>query len=853
MGKKLIIVESPAKIKTLQKFLGSDYIFESSLGHVRDLPEKAFGIDVENTFEPHYETLPDKQKVIKKLQDSAKKCDLVYLAPDPDREGEAIAWHIASILPKDKPKKRVTFNSITREAVLDSLKAPRDINPSLVNAQQARRLLDRIVGYKLSPILSRRIQKKRAGSLSAGRVQSVALKLVVDREKEIDAFKPCEYWSITASLTTTPPSRPFSAYLHSIEGSRIEKEPNPQKNIISIASEKEANNILKKLESAHYTVSKLEKKEKKRNPVPPFITSTLQQEASRHFGFSSAKTMRVAQDLYEGMDMGREGAEGLITYMRTDSVRISKEALEEARNYIRKHFGNDFLPKEPRAFSSKKMAQDAHEAIRPTNLEHPPEKVKEFLSQEQFKLYALIWKRFLASQMNPAIYDTVSVDVDTGKGMLMRASGSVIKFQGFLAIYEEKKDEEDLENQEKLLPELSVGQELVKLDINCEQSFTKPPARFTEASLVRELEKSGIGRPSTYATIMNKIQSREYTVKERKRLQPTELGKVIAQMLETSFPRIMNVSFTADMENQLEKIALNEIDWIELIKEFWHQFIPTVETAEKEARVPTISTDLDCPKCQSKLQKVWAKTKYFYGCSKFPDCDFTAPIEELSFNKDDYAADFDWKQKCPLCQSEMLVKHGRFGPFMGCSSYPECNGIVNIPKKGEAFIPDSELPTCPAIDCPGKIMRRKSRYGKTFYSCSTFPECNVIVNDINELKTKYAQHPRTAHVKKKQAKKTAKSKETKKQATKKKKKRAKSSSLYKLSPELNAVIEEEKLSRSDALKKLWDYIRKHNLQDPKDKRMVIPDEKLSALFGGSEPLSMFKFGAVISKHLKKDS
>lgn len=748
--KKLIIVESPTKIKTLKKFLDSSYIFESSLGHIRDLPAKGFGIDVENDFEPQYATLPEKKEVISKLKKAAKECDTVYLSPDPDREGEAIAWHIASILPKGTNIQRASFNAITKEAVLDALAHPSKIDMDLVDAQQARRLLDRIVGYKISPLLNRRVQRgKGARFLSAGRVQSVALKLVVDREKEIEAFVPVEYWNIRALLKTDPKAKPFEAFLFSIAGKKVDKETDGR-----IPDEPSAETLAQRLKNAQFKVVRVEKKEKRRNPVPPFITSTLQQEASRHFGFSSARTMRIAQELYEGIDMGEEGTEGLITYMRTDSVRMAPEAVQEARAYILNRFGKEYVTEEPRFFSSKKTAQDAHEAIRPTNLAHPPEKIKKFLSKDLYHLYDLIWKRFIATQMTPAVYDTVSCDIDTDKEMLFRATGSTMKFAGFLAIYEEREDEKG--EDEKTIPELDEGQNLLKHAIEKEQSFTKPPPRYTEASLIKELEKSGIGRPSTYAAIMNKIQSREYTTKEQQRLKPTELGRVIAELLEANFKEIMNVGFTAAMEDDLENIAEHKKNWKEVIRQFWGAFIPTLEVAEKEAFVPKVMTDMDCPKCGAKLQKIWARSKFFFGCSRYPDCDFTTTEEELSFKKEDFADNFNWEQKCPKCGAPMKVRHGRFGTFLGCTKYPECKGIVNIPKKGE--LPPEDLPACPAIGCDGHLTARKSRFGKTFYSCSNYPDCDVIVNNLDQLEEKYPNHPKTPYVKKEKIGKRSKTK-----------------------------------------------------------------------------------------------
>lgn len=748
MGKSLIIVESPTKIKTLKKILGNDYIFESSLGHIRDLPAKEFGIDIEHDFEPKYVIMPEKKEVISRLKNAAKACDMVYLSPDPDREGEAIAWHISEILPPKTKFKRVTFNSITKEAVQKALKHPTEIDPALVDAQQARRLLDRIVGYKISPFLNRRIQRGKEGSVSAGRVQSVALKLVVDREKEIEKFIPVEYWNLAAVLKTPGEDKQFAAALYSVDKARVEKEAKEGKDNTTIGNKETAYKAVERMKKTPYIVQEVERKEKKRFPIPPFITSTLQQEASRHYGFSSSRTMSVAQSLYEGLDLGNEGTEGLITYMRTDSVRVVPEAIDEVRKHIETTFGKDYLPSEPKVYSTQKSAQDAHEAIRPTNLNHPPEMVEPYLSRDQFLLYQLIWRRFIASQMMPAIYDTVGADIAGGdKGIVVRATGSVIKFPGFLAVYEERFDDEEKDPESKMLPHLESGMSLTLLDVTADQAFTRPPPRYTEASLVKELEKSGIGRPSTYATIMNKIQGREYTVKENGRLKPTEVGRVVVLLLENNFKQIMDIGFTATMEDDLEQIAENKKNWKDLLKDFWTHFIPTLETAEKEGFVPKVMTDITCPTCGAKLQKVWFKSKYFYGCSRYPECTFSSPIEDVHFDKNDYAPDFDWNQKCPKCQGEMKLRHGKFGPFLGCTTYPACKGIVNIPKKGEEVIDNSNMPSCPAIDCPGHMMGRRSRFGKIFYSCSTYPACDVIVNDLDMLQEKYPNHPRTPYVK----------------------------------------------------------------------------------------------------------
>ena len=835
MSKPVIIVESPAKIKTLKKFLGNKYVIESSVGHVRDLPAKSFGIDFENDFEPSYTVMPEKKKVVDVLKKASKDAPMVYLAPDPDREGEAIAWHISMLLPKKTKTKRISFTSITKKAVTEALENPREINLDLVNAQQARRLLDRIVGYKISPILSRRIRRNMTSSLSAGRVQSVALKFVVDREKEIDDFIPVEYWSIKAKLNNSKDQ--FQAYLFSIDGKKITKEPD-EKKTTQVGNQKVAEEIAKELEKCPFKIESITTKEKKRNPVPPFITSTLQQEASRHYGFSSVKTMSVAQKLYEGIDVGEHGTTGLITYMRTDSVRIVPEAIEELRSFIGTTFGKENVPEKARAYATKKSAQDAHEAIRPTQMELAPEEIKKYLDREQYLLYDLIWKRFVASQMASALYDTISCDISASKRFLLRTTGSQLKFKGFLNVYEEKVDEESHKEIDQLLPSLEEGQDLKLDELLKEQSFTKPPPRYTEALLVKELEKSGIGRPSTYASIMRKIQSREYTTREKGRLVPTELGKVIAQMLETNFKQIMDIDFTADLEDQLERVAEEGKDWKILLREFWAEFAPTVEQAEKEAFVPKVFTGTDCPKCGEKLMKIWAKSKYFFGCSNYPTCDYTAPLEQFTLNREDFAPDFDWDQNCPKCKKEMVVRQGRFGTFLGCSTYPECKGIVNIPKKGEDLPKPGDLPDCPAEGCEGRITARRSRYGKIFFSCSTFPDCDVIVNDLDELKTKYVKYPKQAYKKPKGGKKGS----------------GKASGFaqkeYQLSAEFKEIVGADTSTRGNATKMIWAYIKKHDLQDPENKRVIVPDEKLAKIFGSKEPIDMFQMARVISPHLK---
>lgn len=856
MAKYLVIVESPTKIKTLRKFLGKDYEFESSIGHIRDLPEKKFGISIDQNVRCDYEVLPHKKDVVKKLVQAAKQVETVYLCPDPDREGEAIAWHIRALLPKEIKTKRVTFNSITSEEVQQAMRKPRDINLSLVDAQQARRVLDRLVGYTISPILAQRVQMgrrgPRQGSLSAGRVQSVALKLVVDREKEIESFKPQEYWNISALLNSSQGSS-FKANLHSVDGKRVEKQPKDEQSCAIDTSEK-AELICKRINSAKFRISTIERKEKRRFPVAPFTTSTLQQEASRHFGFSAQRTMSIAQQLYEGIEMGSDGTEGLITYMRTDSVKIAPEAQQALRHFIKNTYGEQLLEANPRSFASSKAAQEAHEAIRPTNLAHPPESIQSFLSIEQFKLYSLIWRRFIATQMKPAVYDTVQVDVEAAPGLILRATGSQIKFRGFLTVYEEKRDEDE-DDDSKLLPDLKENEPLHLVDVEKSQAFTQPPARYSEASLVKALEQSGIGRPSTYAAIMNKIQGREYTVKEKGRLKPTELGRVTVQLLETSFSDVFNTQFTAQMEDELEQVACGQKDWQKIVLSFWQDFEPKLGLAKANAHVPKIDTQEICPKCGKHLQKIWAGKGYFYGCSSYPECDYKTSSEQLDFDPLQHNPSFKWDQSCPKCSSEMKVRFGPYGVFLGCTKYPECRGLINVPKAGEEALGPTQTP-CPADSCSGVLVSRKSRFGKVFYSCSEYPNCDVIGNDIDEVVDKFNGRPKTPYqaraAKDKKPPATAKAvkakSKSKKPVREKKANKETASSGSKLSVELSAIVGVEQATRPAVTKLIWDYIKSHNLQDPKDKRYILCDPQLQKVFG--EPrIHMTQIAGKLGAHL----
>jgi DNA topoisomerase-1 len=623
-AKPLIIVESPAKTKTLKNFLGDEYRVEASMGHVRDLPEKEFGVDLNNGFTPKYDTLPERQEVLKKLAEAAAQAPEVYLASDPDREGEAIAWHLKEAL-RLQNARRIEFNEITRQAVEQALQHPRDIDMNRVNAQQARRILDRIVGYKLSPLLWKKANRH---TLSAGRVQSVAVRLVVEREREIEAFVPEEYWTITARLTPDTEENAFDATLRLRDGEKLE-----------LHNEQEANTVLQELEGAQYVVKKIKRTERKRNPSPPFITSTLQQEAARKLGFSAKRTMQIAQQLYEGVELGAQGSVGLITYMRTDSTRVAAEAQQQARDYISKEFGERYLPEKPPQYRSRGSAQDAHEAIRPTSVTRTPESVKSHLSKDQYELYRLIWQRFVASQMAPAVLDVVTVDIQAGR-YTFRATGSSVKFDGFMRVYVEGKDNGELSDEERPpLPPMLEGQILTLLALLPEQHFTEPPPRYTEATLVKALEEKGIGRPSTYATILSTIVERGYVELKDKRFYPTALGVAVTDYLVKHFPDVMDVQFTASVEQQLDDIEEGKQAWTEVLRAFYEPFAQRLAETEKNGEVVRIEAK---------------------------ETDYT----------------------CPTCGAKMLLREGRYGKFLGCSRYPECKTIVNVTRSGEPVPPD---------------------------------------------------------------------------------------------------------------------------------------------------------------------
>ncbi|WP_059045375.1 type I DNA topoisomerase [Paenibacillus rubinfantis] len=652
MADSLVIVESPAKAKTIGKYLGSKFIVKASMGHVRDLPKSQIGVEVENDFSPKYITIRGKGSVLKELKDASKKVKKIYLAADPDREGEAIAWHLAHVLDVNETETcRVVFNEITKQAVKDAFKNPRPINMDLVNAQQARRILDRLVGYKVSPLLWKKIKK----GLSFGRVQSVAVKIILDRENEISEFVPEEYWSITAKLKTGDTA--FEAKFHQFQGQKLE-----------LQSEQQVQEILKSIEKAKFSVAEVKEKERLRHPAAPFTTSSLQQEAARKLNFRAAKTMSVAQQLYEGVDLGKEGTVGLITYMRTDSTRIAASAQEEAKEYILGKFGEAFAPETPRQYSKKAAsAQDAHEAIRPTSAMRDPESVKEFTSRDQYRLYKLIWDRFMASQMTSAVLDTMSVDIAAGE-TTFRAVGSKIRFPGFMKVYVEGNDDGNANEDDKFLPPLQKGDELAKESIEPKQHFTQPPPRYTEARLVKTLEELGIGRPSTYAPTLETIQKRGYVAIEEKKFVPTELGELLIEQTEQFFPEILDVEFTAHMEEDLDHVEEGSEDWVRVLGEFYESFEKRLRVAEEEMKEVEIEDEVSdeiCEKCGKPMVYKLGRFGKFLACSGFPDCRNTKPIVK------------DIGVTCPKCKEGHVVerrsKKGRV--FYGCDRYPECDFV----------------------------------------------------------------------------------------------------------------------------------------------------------------------------------
>ncbi|GLF90522.1 DNA topoisomerase 1 [Bacillus safensis] len=650
MADYLVIVESPAKAKTIERYLGKKYKVKASMGHVRDLPKSQLGVDTEHDFEPRYITIRGKGPVLKELKTAAKKAKKVFLAADPDREGEAIAWHLAHSLDLDLSSDcRVVFNEITKDAIKDSFKHPRMIDMDLVDAQQARRILDRLVGYKISPILWKKVKK----GLSAGRVQSVALRLIIDRENEINEFKPEEYWTIDGTFLKGKES--FEASFFGLNG---KKHP--------LKTKEDVNEILSKLKGSKFSVEKVTKKERKRNPAVPFTTSTLQQEAARKLNFRAKKTMMIAQQLYEGIDLGKEGTVGLITYMRTDSTRISNTAIEEVSAFIDQTYGKNFLNTTKRPAKKNENAQDAHEAIRPTSTLRKPADVKHLLSRDQLRLYKLIWERFVASQMAPAVLDTMSVDLDHN-GLTFRANGSKVKFPGFMKVYVEGKDDQ-LEEKDKMLPDLKEGDTVLSKDIEPEQHFTQPPPRYTEARLVKTLEELGIGRPSTYAPTLDTIQKRGYVALDNKRFIPTELGEIVLNLIIEFFPEIINVEFTAKMEKELDSVEEGTIEWVRIIDSFYQDFAKRVEKAEAEMQEVEIEPEyagVDCEECGHPMVYKMGRYGKFMACSNFPDCRNTKPIVK------------DIGVKCPTCHEGNIVerKSKKRRIFYGCDRFPECEFV----------------------------------------------------------------------------------------------------------------------------------------------------------------------------------
>jgi len=701
MGKSLIIVESPAKARTITKFLSKDFVVKASVGHIKDLPKTKLGVDIENGFEPHYIAIRGKGKIINELKKASRKAKEIYLAPDPDREGEAIAWHIAEVL-ADKGKQiyRVLIHEITPRAVADALKNHRGLQESLYRAQQARRILDRLVGYKISPLLWQKVKR----GLSAGRVQSVALRLICDREKEIKAFVPQEYWSITAQLQHPQKPPPFEARLTHIAGKKVK-----------ITNDKETLKITDGLRSKRFVVEDVTKKEKRRHPSPPFITSTLQQEASRKLRFSAKKTMRIAQQLYEGVDLKELGTVGLITYMRTDSVRLSQDAVREVRELIRKQFGDAYLPDKPHFYKSRSTAQEAHEAIRPTSLDMPPDTIKRFLTADQQFLYKLIWDRFLACQMGSAVFDQTSIKIKADDHLFV-ATGSVMKFPGFTAIYIEGKDTQDNGEKEGILPPINSGDQLELLDLLPKQHFTQPPPRFTESTLVRELEEKGIGRPSTYATILSNIQDKRYVELIERKFHPTELGVLVEGLLTENFPSIMDTSFTAHMEENLDKIEEEKIPWKQVLEEFYHPFEENLKKAEvnmRDVKGERTPTDISCDQCGSPMEIRWGKYGKFLSCTAYPECKNAKMFKQDEKGTIMVEEPPSVDEKCPQCGSPMVVKEGRYGKFLACTRYPDCKGTRSV----SIGVP------CPQEGCGGSLVQRRTRKGRTFYGCSNYPDC----------------------------------------------------------------------------------------------------------------------------------
>ncbi|HUT98811.1 MAG TPA: type I DNA topoisomerase [bacterium] len=711
-GKPLVIVESPTKVKTLKRYLGEGYDVASSRGHVRDLPKRNLCVDVEHGFEPTYEVIPDKERIVGELKRAAERAGAVYLACDPDREGEAICWHLATLI-DGGPIYRITFNEITRAAVTRALEHPGEIDLNLVDAQQARRVLDRLVGYQVSPILWKTVRR----GLSAGRVQSVALRLVVEREEEREAFVPEECWPVVAGLSTAS-GEPLEAELMKLDGKKA-----------ALGDWPTVRELLYEIQEGPWTVRAFEKRKHQRQPQPPYITSTLQQDASTRLGFDPKRTMRVAQQLYEGVELGELGQVGLITYMRTDSVRVSDEGLGLARNWIGKNHPQ-WLPDAPRVHTSGKSAQDAHEAVRPTDPFLGPELIGHHLSPEQLRLYELIWRRFLASQMTPALFDKADARIESGRAEFS-AKGSILRDPGFLAVYPDQGEARDV-----LLPELAEGDVLEPAWLDGRQKFTQPPPRYKPASLVKELEKRGIGRPSTYAAIISTLQQRDYVeLDDNRSFFPTELGRLVTKLLVAGFPRVLKVEFTAELEEELDEIARGEKKWREVLADFYKTFALELHRAEEELPKHrgenTLLTEPVCPKCGGGLTIRFGRAGAFVGCSKYPECDFTSNFRRdsggrvvLTDRAEETAAT---GEICELCGRPMALKRSRFGPFLGCTGYPECKNIRRLGGGERAPRPPAEKTEIPCPECGEPLVVRHGRKGE-FLGCSRYPKCRGTLN-----------------------------------------------------------------------------------------------------------------------------
>jgi len=712
MGKSLLVVESPAKARTLSRYVDSSFSVVATVGHIKDLPPRELGVDIEHGFKPKYSVISGKWKVIKELRSAMEKVDAVYLAPDPDREGEAIAWHVADEVAGDKKTLRVMFHEITKKAVQSALQNPIVLDRNKYDAQQARRILDRLVGYLISPLLWKKVRR----GLSAGRVQSVTVRLICEREEEIRRFESKEYWSIHVLLEGGQPP-PFTAALLRIKGKQA-----------NVPNGEHASEIKKGLESETFRIQKIEKKQTKRNPPPPFITSTLQQEASRAYRFTPKRTMKIAQKLYEGVPMGEEGPEGLITYMRTDSTRISQEAVQEARSYIKGTVGSSYLPASPRVYKSKKKGiQDAHEAIRPTSVDREPSQIKSLLTPEQYKLYQLIWKRFVACQMKPAELDQTRVDIEAGD-YLFRATGSVLRFDGYRKLYEETSESDGKgKADDALLPELKEGEVLAKKETQVEQHFTQPPPRYTESSLIKALEEKGIGRPSTYAAILSNIRDRQYVDLVERKLAPSELGELVNKLLVDNFPDILNVEFTANMESSLDAIELGQKDWMKVLETFYEAFEKDLERAKTEmldVRKEGTPTDIKCDQCDKPMVIRFSATGPFLACSGFPECKNGKSFErdengKIRIREEETVED----QSCPQCDCPLQVKHGRYGPFLACTGYPECRYTRPLDRPGEAPEEETDGQEQPCEKCGGKLIVKRARTGNRFWACSSYPRC----------------------------------------------------------------------------------------------------------------------------------